>query len=54
MIEVIAADGECVAVAAKYKDMEVGARERNAAGKGQGPAMNEMRAVSLDEIRKPA
>ncbi len=54
VIEMIAADGERIAVAAEDKHMQVRASQRNAAGEGQSASMNEMRAVRLHEIRKAA
>ncbi len=54
VVEMIAADGEGVAVAAEHEHMQVGPGQRNAAGKGQGAAVDVMRAVGLHEIRKPA
>ena len=52
--EMIAADGEGIAVAAEGEDVQIRAGERNAAGKGQRAAMQEVRAVRLHEIREPA
>ena len=54
VIEVIAADGKRVAIPAEHEHMQIRAAKRNAAGKRQRAAMNIMRAVGLDEIRKPA
>ncbi len=54
VIEVIAADGERVAVATKDEDMQVGPRQRHAAREGQGASVNVMRAVRLHEIREAA
>ena len=54
VVEMIAADGKRVAVAAENEDMQVRTRKRNAAGKRQRAAMNEMRAVRLHEIRETA
>ncbi len=54
VVEMVAADGKGVAVAAEDEDMQVRAAEGNAAGEGQGAAMDVMHAVGLDEIRKPA
>ena len=52
--EMIAADGEEVAVAAEDEDVQVGPGERDAAGEGQRAAVNVVRAVGLHEIREPA
>ena len=52
--EMIAADGEEVAVAAKHKHVQVGPRKRDAAGEGQRAAMDIVRAVGLHEIREAA
>src|SRR5207302_8218620 len=54
VIEMIAADGKGVAVAAEYKDMNVGPAQRNAAGEGQGASVNKMHAMRLHEIREAA
>ena len=50
----IAADGKGVAVAAEHEDVQVRAAEGNAAGEGQGAAVDVMHAVGLDEIGEPA
>ncbi len=50
MIEVVAADGVSIAVAAKGKDAEVGASEADARGKGDGAAVDEVGAVGVDEV----
>ena len=52
--EMIAPDGEGIAITAEGEDVQVGAGQGNAAGKGQRAAMQEVRAMGLDEIRKPA
>ncbi len=52
MLEVVAADGEAVAVAAEEEDVEVGAREADAAGERDGAAVDEVGAVAIDEIRE--
>ena len=54
MVDMIPANGKRVAVAAKDEDVQIGPRQRDAAGKGQGAAMNEMGAVGLDKIGEPA
>src|SRR3977135_345710 len=48
----VAADGEAVAVAAKEEDVQVGPGQADATGKRDSAAMNEVRAVAVDEIRK--
>src|SRR6476660_44087 len=52
MIEMVAADGETVTVAAKQKDMEIGPGQADAGSKRNGAAMNEVRPVTVDEIGK--
>ena len=52
VIEMIAADGEAVAVAAEHKDVQIGPGEADAAGERHGAAVDEMRAVAVDEIRE--
>ncbi len=52
VLEVVAADGEAVAVAAEEEDVEIGAREADAAGERHGAAVDEVGAVAIDEIRK--
>jgi len=54
MIEMIATDGKTVAVAPKKKDMEVGPGQADAGSKGNGAAVNEVRAVTVDEIGENA
>ena len=54
VVEVVAADGERVAVAAEAEDMEVRPAQGNTAGKRQRAAMNEVRTVGLHEIREAA
>ncbi len=54
MIEMIAANRESVAVTAKNEHMQIGPRERDAAGEGQGTSMDIMCAMSLNEIGEPA
>ena len=50
MNEVITADGEAVAVAAKHKNMKIIAAEADTSGKRQGAAVNIVAAVRIDEI----
>src|SRR5437762_9407956 len=52
MIKMVAADGEPVAVTAEQKDMKIGAGEADARRQWDCAAMNVMRAVTVDEIRK--
>ena len=52
VIEMVAADGEPVAVAAEQKHMQIGPGETDARRERDGAAMDEMRAVAVDEIRK--
>src|SRR5205814_5293085 len=52
VIEMVAADGETVAVAAEQKDVQVRPGQTDPAGERDGAAMNEVRAVPVDEIRK--
>src|SRR5690606_13763270 len=52
--QVIAADGERVTVATEHEHVQIRARQRNAAGKWQGAAVDVVRAMGLDEIRKAA
>lgn len=52
--EMVAADRECVPVAAKGEHMQVRPGHRNARGKRQRAAVNEMDPMPLDEIREPA
>ena len=54
MVEVIAADGEGIAVAAEDKHIQILPRERDAGGKGQRAAVDIVRAVGLHKIREPA
>ena len=54
VVEVIAADGETVAVTAEDEDMHIRTAQRDAGGKRQGTAMNEMDAVRVHEIRETA
>src|SRR5438105_1201479 len=48
----VAANRETVTVATEQKDMEIGPSQANAAGERNGAAVDEMRAVAVDEIRK--
>ena len=52
VIEMVAADGEAVAVAAEEKDVQVGPGQADAGGERDGAAVNEVRAVAVDEIGK--
>src|SRR4029077_5303527 len=52
VIEMIAADGEPVAVAAEQKHMEVGPGEANAGCERNGATVNVVDAVAVDEIGK--
>src|SRR5947199_175149 len=52
VIEMVATDGEAVAVAAKQKDMEIGSGQADAGGERDGAAVNEVGAVAVDEIGK--
>ncbi len=50
VIEMVAADGEAVAVAAEEKDVEIGPGQADAGGERDGAPVNEMRAVAVHEI----
>jgi hypothetical protein len=52
VIDMIAPDGEPIAVAAEQKHMQIGPSEADARREWDGAAMNVMRAVAIDEIRK--
>src|SRR5437763_1710054 len=52
MIEMVAADGKTVAVAPEEKNMQVGSGQADAGSKRNGAAVNEVRAVTVDEIGK--
>src|SRR5437763_15805973 len=52
VIEMVAADGETVAVATEQKDVQVGPGQTDTAGERNGATVNEVRAVAVDEIRK--
>ena len=53
VIEVIAANGEPVAVAAEDEDLEVGAAQADAGGKWHGTTMDEVSAMGVDEVGEP-
>jgi hypothetical protein len=52
VIEMVAANGEPVAVAAKEEDVQVRPGQADPGGERDGAAVNVMRAVAIDEIRK--
>ncbi len=52
VIDMVAADGETVAVAAEQKDVQVRPGQTDAGGQRNGAAVNEVRAVAVDEIGK--
>ena len=52
MIDVVAADGEPIAVPAEQKHMQVGPGETDSRREWDCATMNIMRAVTIDEIRK--
>jgi hypothetical protein len=52
VIDMVAADRETVAIAAEEEDVQVGPGQADAGGEGDGAAVNLLRAVALDEIRK--
>ena len=54
MGKMVSADGEGIAVAAKDKEIEVLPTHRDASGKGQGAAVDEMDAVALHEVGEAA
>src|SRR5437867_4084310 len=54
VIEMIAADGKSVAIAAENEHVQIGSRKGNAAREGERTAMDVMSAVGLHEIRKAA
>jgi len=54
VVEMVAADGEGIAIAAEHEDVQVGARKGNAAGERQRAAVDVMRTVSLHEIWEAA
>src|SRR5262249_35731444 len=51
-INMIAADGEPIAVPAEKEDVQIWPSEADAGCKRNGAAMNEVRAVTINEIRK--
>ena len=53
VIDMIATDGEPIAVAAKEEHVKIRPGETDAAGERDGATVNVMRAVTVDEIRKP-
>src|SRR6266699_1379115 len=52
VIEMVAADGKPVAVAAEQEDVEVGPGQADATRERDGATVNVMRAVAVDEIGK--
>ena len=50
MVEVVAADGEAVAVAAEQKDVQVGPGQADTGGQWDSATMDEVGAVAVDEI----
>ena len=52
--EVVAADGEGVAVAAEGEHVQVGPRDGKSAGEGQRTTVNVVHAVCLHKVREPA
>src|SRR5205814_3286766 len=52
VIEMVAANGETVTVAAKQKDMEIGSGQADAGSERDGATVNEVGAVAVDEIGK--
>ena len=52
VIEMVAADGETVAVAAEQEHVEIGPGEADAACERDRAAVDVMRAVAVDEIGK--
>ena len=53
MVEVVATNGETVAVAAKEKHVEIGTSQADAARERDCAAVDKMRAMAIDEVRKP-
>src|SRR5256886_8449760 len=53
VIEMVAADGETVPVAAEQKDVQVRPGQTDAARERNGATVNEVGAVTIDEIWKP-
>ena len=54
VIEVVAPDGEAVAITAEDEDVLVGAAQGDSGCKGQGPSVNEVYPVRIDEVGEPA
>ena len=54
VVDVVAADGKGVAVAAKDENMQVRARKRDAGCKGKRPSVDVVHSVRLDEVGKAA
>ena len=52
MIEVVAADGEAITVAAEQEYVQIGPGEADPRREWDGAAVNVMRAMPVDEIRK--
>ena len=52
VVEMVAADGEPVAVAPEQKDLEIGPGQADAAGQRDGAPVNEVGPVPVDEIRE--
>jgi len=52
VIKVITTDREAVAITTEDEDFEVGAAEADAGGERHGATVNEVPAVSVDEVRK--
>ena len=52
VFEVVAADGEAVAVTAEQEHVQIRTREADAGGQRYSAPMDEVRAVGVDEIRK--
>jgi hypothetical protein len=52
MIKMVAADGKPVAVAAEQEDVEIRPGKADAGRERDGAAVDVVRAVTVDEIRK--
>src|SRR5207249_9909771 len=52
VIDVVAADGETVAVATEQEDVEIGPGEADAGRERDGAAVDVVHAVAVDEVRK--
>ena len=50
VLEMVAADGEAVAVAAKEENVQVGPGQADAGSERDGAAVNEVRAEAIDEV----